>query len=321
MLLDSGNRTWPFRSNVTKLFPSAPAVHRAAKVGDTIRMTVARFGQPEGALGTVVDVSDGGCRAMMFTKGRGYRQDLLLNSGQFEVTTPYVPTVGTKVVMIAKCPYSTAEVGAAGEVVSVDERDSDQPIRVLFTGGYREWPKAGTFRPVFEPTPADAPEPPPKSEDAHLVFLRKRVEGLKATRNGIMSHIHWSAEVADARRSGESRPDYCSVYGDMYRLIENAEKAVKAREAELAKPDLSAFMAPCPDGYGTVLGHLSLQGKQPEDVGMAEGRRLAAIAKREGTAAIWVRSSEALREVCDRVRAYLADFLARHLGPAPSPAR
>jgi hypothetical protein len=78
-------------------------------------------------------------------------------------------------------------------------------------------------------------------------------------------------------------------------------------------------MAPCPDGYGTVLGHLVQLDEFPEDLGLKAGFRLAAAAKREGVASLWVESSPALADVCDRVRAYPADFLARHLGAVTNP--
>jgi hypothetical protein len=74
------------------------------------------------------------------------------------------------------------------------------------------------------------------------------------------------------------------------------------------------FLAPCPTGFGTVLGHLVQQGKEPEDLGLREGIRLARLAKDEGVSAIWVEASPALADICKRVRAYPAAFLVKHLG-------
>lgn len=83
-----------------------------------------------------------------------------------------------------------------------------------------------------------------------------------------------------------------------------------------AVPDpRAAYLSPCPPGYGTVLGHLTQQGKEPEDVGLRDGQRLARIAKDLGVPTMWVGSGEALRDVCQRVRAYPEAFLTAHLGP------
>lgn len=81
------------------------------------------------------------------------------------------------------------------------------------------------------------------------------------------------------------------------------------------REEKAGFLAPCPAGYGTVLGHMVQQGHEPEDMGMKEGIRLAKLAKEEGVAAIWVEASPALADICKRVRAYPAAFLERHLGP------
>jgi hypothetical protein len=73
-------------------------------------------------------------------------------------------------------------------------------------------------------------------------------------------------------------------------------------------------VAGCPEGYDTVLGWMVQQGHRPEDMGLAEGIRLARVAKTEGVTAIWVETPEALHDICHRVRAYPASFLRRHLG-------
>jgi hypothetical protein len=127
-----------------------------------------------------------------------------------------------------------------------------------------------------------------------------------------------ASDVRDARRLVDNtvwRADMPGGYA-LWNAVDDALRAAeRAAEARDAKAKLRGFMAPCPTGYGTVLGHLAQQGREPEDLGLREGLRLARIARDEGVSAVWVESSEALADVCKRVRAYPADFLIRHLGP------
>lgn len=95
------------------------------------------------------------------------------------------------------------------------------------------------------------------------------------------------------------------------RLGEIAEAAAEA-DKETSR---AGYLSPCPVGYGTVLGHMVQQGKEPEDAGLREGVRLARIAKELGTPSMWVSTGPALAMICERVRAYPADFLRTYLGP------
>jgi hypothetical protein len=147
------------------------------------------------------------------------------------------------------------------------------------------------------PPPA---QPAPKVGERSLTAFPMTL--LEALRNAHRAYPEACAAVADA------------LLGD---ILDAARAAGLVPES--AKPDLSGYMAPCPEGYGTVLGHLVQQGRFPEDLGVAEGQRLARIAKEAGVARVWVDVAPALAaegfEVCDRVRAYPAAFLAEHLGP------
>lgn len=141
-------------------------------------------------------------------------------------------------------------------------------------------------------SPTAAPPAPPPTIPADLV---------QALRHFAEARPHTLAEV----RGGSTQAS------PTMRLL-----AAVDRHGLLAPPksDVSGFMSPCPPGFGTVLGHLVQQGIFPEDMGLAEGRRLAVLAKSSDVPRIWVDVSPALEEVCDRVRAYPADFLTTHLG-------
>jgi hypothetical protein len=125
---------------------------------------------------------------------------------------------------------------------------------------------------------------------------------IRTARSGICDGIWWG-----------KMPGGLQLWCAIDDALTNAERT--AEDAATAEADAKrGFLAPCPTGYGTVLGHLVQQGKEPEDLGLREGIRLARLAKDEGVSAIWVEASPALADICKRVRAYPAAFLVKHLG-------
>jgi hypothetical protein len=128
-------------------------------------------------------------------------------------------------------------------------------------------------------------------------------------------------ESAEAFRAGMNAVWWSSMPGgfDLWNELDNMAirtetAAIREADTESAPKELAGFVAGCPTGYDTVLGWMVQQGKRPEDMGLAEGVRLARVAKTEGVTALWVETPEALHDICHRVRAYPVSFLRRHLG-------
>lgn len=161
-------------------------------------------------------------------------------------------------------------------------------------------------RPAVDVSPAKAVEPGRVDRDP-ITSDTENGDKLREAADTIGDAFWWDY-------TAEGLAFWSNLHDRLNALAKMAD--AKAAEREAAAK-VVPFLAPCPAGFGTVLGHLAQQGKSTADHGVAEGRRLAGIAKREGVAETWVRAPEALRDVCDRVRSYPADFLARNLGPVP----
>lgn len=190
------------------------------------------------------------------------------------------------------------------------EDGSDQYMAIyLSADDARSLADAIAPRPVSEAPPARGVDPARRDSDP-ITNSTMNGDNLREAARIIAEDFWWYGTV-----EGESFWD--KLHTRLRELAEMADARAAEREA---RAKVGPFLAPCPTGFGTVLGHLAQQGKPTDDHGVAEGRRLAAIAARDGVAETWVRAPEVLRDVCDRVRAYPADFLARHLGPVPEGA-
>lgn len=151
--------------------------------------------------------------------------------------------------------------------------------------------------------------------DALLAAARAGEDGPIDTVGGVMEqaeNLEFAAgHIAQAFAWADTRE------GDVFwsYVTDRLRDLAATRRAASAVSGRAAYLSPCPPGYGTVLGHVTQQGGEPEDAGMREGQRLARLAKEEGVSTMWVGSGAALKDVCDRVRAYPESFLAKHLGP------